>query len=186
MVPAVELAAEARLELRQNGSVDTTVSSSSHVHLVPRDLVDHGHGPLGVEVVEGLPLPDALRLDGQGRDLGEPARELADDGDVRRRQPGGCLGGHGRLLRAQRGQQAAGEVDRGPRVGGVAVGADLGRELGGDRGPADEHPGGDARGPHGLDHGAHAGHGRGQQRRHPDQVGIVLDGGVHEPLRRGR
>ena len=61
----------------------------------------------GPEAVEGLPLPDPLRLDRQGGELGDAARELADDGDV----GGGEAGRGGRLgERLGRVRQSIGRV----------------------------------------------------------------------------
>ncbi len=71
-----------------------------------------------------------------------------------------------------------------PGVGGVPVGADLGRELGGDRRAADDDLGPQVGRADRLHHGAHVGHRRGEQRGHADEVGVVLPRGVHEPRRR--
>ncbi len=62
--------------------------------LVPRDLVDHRHRPLGAQAVERLPLADPLLLDGQRGELGDLRGELADDGDVGGGEAGAGLGGH--------------------------------------------------------------------------------------------
>ena len=99
VVPAVELAAQVCLELpgeRVRGPHDELVGARGawRGKLVPRDLVDHHHGALGPEPVERLPLADALGLDRQSGEFGDPRREIADNVDVRGRQAGAGLGGH--------------------------------------------------------------------------------------------
>ncbi len=83
-------------------------------------------------------------------------------------------------------EQLAGKRDRADRVLAVAVRADLRRPALAGRGAADDHldplaqPGGRER----LDDGPLAGHGGGQQRRHADDVRVVLPGGLDEPVGR--
>ena len=90
VVPAVERPAELGLEPARERvrRRDHELIAARDVpdQLVPRDLVDHRHGPLRTEAVERLPLPDALLLDGQRGKLSDPCREPAHDLDVLRGQ----------------------------------------------------------------------------------------------------
>ncbi len=65
------------------------------VHLVPADLVDHDHGPLGREAVQASPEAPLLLLHRQGGGLGGLHGQLADDGAVLARH--GALPGPGRI-----------------------------------------------------------------------------------------
>ena len=56
------------------------------IHLVPADLVDPDHRPLGFQIVELLPEPGSLRVDRQRGDLGQLRRQAAQDVRVARRK----------------------------------------------------------------------------------------------------
>ena len=95
-IPAVELAPQPGLEtarerVRRRDDELARGRGPGRRQLMPGDLVDHRHGPLGTEVVERLPLPDALLLDGEGRDVRHLPREVADDGHVGNREAGAGL-----------------------------------------------------------------------------------------------
>ena len=72
--PLVERPPQVALLVPRPGMLGRERQLAVDVHLVPGDLVDPDHRPLGLQVVELPPEPGLFLMDRQGRDLGHLAR----------------------------------------------------------------------------------------------------------------
>ena len=77
--PLVERPPQVALLILRPGMLGAQRQFAVDVHLVPADLVDPDHRPFRLEIVELLPEPGFLLVDGQRGDLGHLGGQAAQD-----------------------------------------------------------------------------------------------------------